>query len=169
METYGQFAEILDYPTSLPLTPLDGLLQSLRGRNSVAISLLAKFREFVEHCTLERLEELYTATFDLQPLCYPYVGYQLFGEEFRRGLFMARLKEQYRLALFDSGKELPDHICVILRFLAGRETGEFEQVLVADGLVPALGKIVSGAAEKKKEHAYLLPVQALSILLVSGM
>ncbi len=27
--------------------------------------------------SLEQIEELYTITFDMQPVCYPYVGYQL--------------------------------------------------------------------------------------------
>jgi nitrate reductase molybdenum cofactor assembly chaperone NarJ/NarW len=38
-----------------------------------------------------RLEELFTATFDLQPVCHPYVGYQLCGESQQRTLFLMQV------------------------------------------------------------------------------
>lgn len=85
------------------------------------------------------MEELYTATFDFDSACAPYVGHHLFGEGPRRGAFMARLVELYRDAGFDpTSRELPDHISVVLRYLAVAPAGAARDALVADALVPAL-------------------------------
>ncbi len=158
MHAYRLFAEILDYPTPALSCRVEGLLP-LAGADGEEVRLLQRFREFVEETPQETLEELYTGTFDLQPRCYPYVGYQLFGEEFRRGIFMARLREYYRSCGFTTGDELPDHLCVILRFLARREPGEVERELITECLVPALERMVAGSLDAA--HPYRGPLQAL--------
>lgn len=67
----------------------------------------------------DECEELYTATFDVNPRCVPYVSIHLFGEEnFKRGEFMAALHHQYETRGFDPGRELPDHIGVLLCYAA---------------------------------------------------
>ncbi len=55
-----------------------------------AAPLLHEFHDFVEHASPACLEELYTGAFDLQAVCSPYVGDQLFGNSYKRGLFMIR-------------------------------------------------------------------------------
>jgi nitrate reductase delta subunit len=74
---------------------------------------------------MEAREELYTAVFDIMPACVPYVGIHLFGEEnYRRGAFMAALSQRFEQARFNPGRELPDHIAVLLRFAAMAEEDE---------------------------------------------
>ncbi len=163
MKEYGLFAEILDYPTPLLASRMEELLHLVSCRDGRAGESLGQFREFVATTSPAMLEELYTATFDLQPLCYPYVGYQLFGEEYRRGMFMAGLREHYRACGFETGNELPDQLCVILRFLSGREPEAVEQELVSDCLVPSLKKMVAGFADAA--NPYRAPLQALLLFL----
>lgn len=62
-------------------------------------------------------EELHTRTLDLSPLFVPYVGHAVWGENYRRGEFMAELKGAQREAGIDPAGELPDHIEPILRYL----------------------------------------------------
>lgn len=162
MKEYYLFADILDYPMPLLADRVDELLSLVATVDDNAGQLLDRFREFVTKTSTTKMEELYSATFDLQPLCYPYVGYQMFGEEYRRGMFMARLREHYRVSGFASGDELPDHLCVILRFLSGREVGEVEHELVTECLVPALKKMEAGFAEKTNPYRGVL--QALILL-----
>ncbi len=159
MKEYSLFADIFDYPTPLTVERIDELLPLVAAVDGTAAGELEQFREFVAETASAELEELYTRTFDLQPLCYPYLGYQLFGEEFRRGMFMAGLREHYRTCGFQAGDELPDQLCVILRFLAGREPGTVERELVSDCLVPSLKKMVAGFAEAP--NPYRGPLQAL--------
>ncbi len=159
MKEYGLFADILDYPTPLTVGRTDELIPLVAAVDLKAGEYLVRFREFAENTTADELEELYTRTFDLQPLCYPYVGYQLFGEDFRRGMFMAGLREHYRTRGFQTGDELPDQLCVILRFLGGREPEAVERELVSDCLVPSLEKMVAGFADAA--NPYRGPLRAL--------
>ena len=145
---YRLFADVLEYPTHTDLAGqakacADLLLEVSPG----ASALLAVFHTFVEQAPPDRMEELYTSTFDLQVVCYPYVGYQLFGESYKRGAFLARLNEGYRARDFAIGTELPDHLPVILRFLALGGTGEFGQTLVGEGVIPAVDKMAQTFGE----------------------
>ena len=162
MKEYRLFADILDYPTPTLTDRIDELLPLVTAVDGKAGQFLARFRGFVAETAPAELEELYTGTFDLQPLCYPYAGYQLFGEEYRRGMFMAQLREHYRVSGFAAGEELPDHLCVILRFLSGREAGEVEHELIVDCLVPALRKMAAGFAEATNPYRGVL--QSLMLL-----
>lgn len=158
------FADILDYPTPALADRVEELLPLIAGAHGKATQLLQQFRGFVEETSPEKLEEIYTGTFDLQPLCSPYIGYQLFGEEYRRGMFMARLREHYRSSGFAAGDDLPDHLCVILRFLASREPGEVERELITDCMIPALGKMLEGITESTNPYREALQ----SLLLLYG-
>ena len=83
MKEYSLFADILDYPAPFAIERIDELLPLIAAVDGKAGEYLGRFREFVAETTTAKQEELYTSTFDLQPLCYPYLGYQLFGEEFK--------------------------------------------------------------------------------------
>lgn len=163
---FDLFADLLEYPTFA--TPLKtGLCcQQLQMSQPEAGNLLESFYREIEQRTLEQLQELYTVTFDMQPACYPYVGYHLFGESYKRGAFMARLNEAYHSSGFSTGHELPDHVSVILRFLGqerGRRQDDFDRVLLREGLAPALEKM--GAALKQPAgNPYACVISALLLL-----
>ncbi len=125
---------------------------------------LAGFEHWVNHEQLSRVQEIYTSTFDLQGLCCPYVGYQLFGESYQRSWFMARLNEGYRQKGYDCGSELPDHVVMVLRFLSASLEDEFSLVLLQEGLLPAAGKMIEVFGENRTQP-YCLILQALLLLL----
>jgi len=139
----------MEYPTPALAAQVKECVALLSATNSEAATVLGEFRAFVEQTPLPRLEELYTHTFDLQVVCYPYVGYQLFGESYKRGAFLARLNEGYREHDFTAGDELPDHVAVVLRFLALGlgVTGDFGRTLLWEGLIPALEKMAQAFGE----------------------
>ncbi|MFN3492488.1 MAG: nitrate reductase molybdenum cofactor assembly chaperone, partial [Anaerolineales bacterium] len=104
---------------------------------------LKTFQQGLENNSLETMREIYTVTFDMQPFCYPYIGYCLFGESYKRGAFMAQLNEAYRKFDFSASQELPDHLPVVLRFLSLQAVDiedEFCQALIYEGILPALEK-----------------------------
>ncbi len=132
------FAHLLEYPAA-------ALPQQLRRLRPADDARLHKFAAFVEREPLVRLQELYTTTFDLNPVCCPYVGYHLFGESFKRGALMAKLRETYAANEFAANlAELPDHLSTILHFAAACEDTEFVRELTADLVVPALRTMVAG-------------------------
>ncbi len=164
---YWLFADILEYPTADLARQAKECAKSLSAANpEVAISL-ERFRAFVEGTPLWRLEELYTRTFDLQVVCYPYVGYHLFGESFKRGAFLAKLNENYRVHGFSAGNELPDHLAVILRFLARQREDDFSATLVREGVIPAL-ETMAGTFGDNGDNPYSEVVQALLLVLREG-
>lgn len=142
---YASFADLLSYPTALTLEQADNCLAQLRDSRPETTITFESFLHGLKQLELEKLKELYTTTFDMQPVCYPYIGYQLFGESYKRGALMAQLNEAYHAFGFSVERELPDHLSVALRFLgldsANRE-GEFCQTLLHSGLIPALEKML---------------------------
>jgi nitrate reductase delta subunit len=162
MRLYQLFAEILGYPTpSLPnqVNECISLLTSLKKQ---AVPMLDEFRTFLEVTPLDRMEEVYTRTFDLQAICHPYIGYQLFGNGGQRGMFMAGLKEHYETCEFTTGNELPDHLSTMLRFAPNCTKAEREE-LISECLVPAVKKMVSGFEDGSNPYRGVL--QALLFVL----
>jgi nitrate reductase delta subunit len=105
------------------------------------------------------MQELYSTTFDLDPACAPYVGHHLCGDSPRRGTFMARLADVYRQDGFAGAGaqgELPDHVAVVLRYLAAVPTGAERQALLEDGLVPALDRMLSAPLDDDNPYRSLL-------------
>jgi len=161
------FADILEYPTPDLVRQAKACADLLLVVNPKAAALLDGFCAFVEQTSLTRLEELYTSTFDLQVVCYPYIGYHLFGESYKRGAFMARLNEGYRAYNFSAGNELPDHLPVVLRFLALGQDGEFSQTLVREGVIPAVDRMAQ-AFGSNSSNPYGQVIRALLLVLQEG-
>ncbi len=157
---YEFFADCLDYPSSsLRERVRDGAPRLPDFRP--AAGLVEEFAGFVKMTPLEDIEELYTATFDLQPSCYPYIGYQLFGEDYTRGIFMARLKDCYRTCGYSCAPELPDHISVMLRFLAQDKDAEQGEELVNECIIPALRKMAQPLEERENPYGKVLQALVL--------
>ncbi len=166
---FDVFADLLAYPTPAILRQTEECLTQLQASRPDAASALEKFHRGVQQHPLEKMEELYTVTFDMQPVCYPYLGYQLFGESYKRGAFMAQLNEAYHAFGYSAGEELPDHLSVVLRFLAlgaANRQGDFCQALLNEGLAPALAKMLQAFGEQS-ENPYFGLLSALQLVLVS--
>lgn len=137
------FARLLEYPEP-GLDGSAGECAALLAQVTPAAGpRVERFRRFVAESEHGRVEEVYTSTFDLQPVCSPYVGYHLFGESYERGAFMVKLKGEYRRFGFTCGAELPDHLAVMLRFLAGAPDEALRRALLAECLAPAVAKMVA--------------------------
>jgi nitrate reductase delta subunit len=161
---YRLFADLLEYPTPALARQAQECSELLSAASPQAAALLKRFRCFVEQAPAARLEELYTGTFDLQAVCYPYVGYHLFGESYKRGMFMAQLNEGYRERGFSVGNELPDHVAVVLRFLALAADGDFSQVLLREGLIPTVDKMAQAFGDPS-DNPYAGVIRALLLAL----
>jgi nitrate reductase delta subunit len=102
------------------------------------------------------MQELYTAAFDLQPLCAPYVGYQLLGEDARRGRFLLKLQEIYRQNGLFQKPEMADHLSPVLHFLATAPDSEERSALIAEGLRPALEKMADAFPDGENPYGRLI-------------
>ncbi|MFQ5857391.1 MAG: nitrate reductase molybdenum cofactor assembly chaperone [Anaerolineae bacterium] len=140
-KVFRLFAEILDYPQA-------GLVETVRACETLvpreARLLLDEFQTFAETVSLNRLEEIYVGIFDWNTTFSLYVGHHLFGESYKRSAFLMELKERYRAHGFgvEKEKELPDHVVVILRFLAVCDDTALVEELIQEALLPVLERMI---------------------------
>ena len=146
-ELFKLISVLLQYPTDLSQVrqaarQLNGIIREDEGLK-VPGELMVKldgFLQFIENSQLWKLQEEYVSTFDLFPLCPPYVSHHLYGESYKKGEYMVRLREIYREYGFEVPdnlkNELPDHISVIMGFLGeiGKTARQEFLNLVLDGL-----------------------------------
>jgi len=159
------FANLLDYPCGNEAGIAAALASALCSGPSNAATLLAETHSFLAETSGERAEEIFTATFDLQAVCTPYVGFHLFGEGHKRRLFLSGMNALYASREFESGRELPDHIAVVLRFLAD-SAGEVEgREIVHDALIPALSKMLGRFGDAANPYGNVL--RALHMVLLA--
>jgi nitrate reductase molybdenum cofactor assembly chaperone NarJ/NarW len=160
------FAGLLEYPRGGEAGLAAEGASALSGAHPEAASLLGGVRAYWEGTTRARAEEVFTTTFDLQATCAPYVGVHIFGEGYKRRVFLSGLNAIYSARGFSAGRELPDHITVLLRFLAGPADGEEARILLEDGLVPALAKMIESFADSGNPYGDVL--RALRMVLLPG-
>jgi nitrate reductase delta subunit len=135
------FAAVLDYPGPQLREQCRALEDRLTSDDPAAGTALSGFRAAADSLSAEQLEEIYTTTFDLNPSCCLYAGFHLFGESYKRGALMAKLNAEYHARGYDCGSELPDHLPVLLRFLADLDDPELCGALLAEVVLPALSRV----------------------------
>jgi nitrate reductase delta subunit len=116
---------------------------------------IRRFIQEVSALELGRWEELHTVTLDLSPHFGPYVGHVAWGENYRRGAFMADLKAAMAAASVDLGGELPDHIEPILRYIATVEEPRADLVEVLPSAVRTM-KVTLDKAAPKNPYRHVL-------------
>lgn len=132
------FAELLEYPHRGLAKTAHEAGAAIASGNPEAAGLLKQFATFVERTPYNTLEEVFTATFDLNASRHPYIGYHLFGEAYKRSVFMLELKERFRTIGFDQGLEMPDHLAVMLRFMALCPDEHVIEELAREAVIPSL-------------------------------
>jgi nitrate reductase delta subunit len=180
-ELLSLLADLVSYPG--PELPAQvAACRAVVGESSPgAADLLAAFADDLERTPPGRLEELYAIAFDLElptgvePSCYPYVGHHLLGESYRRSRFMVGLLERYREHGFEPpADELPDHLRVMLLFLAHDPDSPAAEELVAEALLPALGRMTHDGdgpalAGEGGKQVYLRVVEAIRLVLAEEL
>jgi nitrate reductase molybdenum cofactor assembly chaperone NarJ/NarW len=162
-ELYRLLADLLEYPSGDYAARARRCLDLAGGLRPEAAIRFAAFVDFVESTPRARLEESFTAAFDLQPAFSPYVGHHIMGDNPKRSMLMARLQEVYRSRGFDWGSELPDHVSIVLRFLSTLEDESEARDLVEVALSPAFQKMAG--ASKEGGAGFALLVQAASFVM----
>ena len=157
------FAEIIDYPNdSLPESATECLKQLENSFPKIAGSMQS-FVTFAKNQSPGTLEELYTQTFDITPATTLYVGYHLFGETPKRSAFLVKLQEAYQSHHFSGGTELPDHLCVLLRFFSVAQNPEFVTPLLQECALPVLEKMEK--VFPKNNNGYVSAISSLRAFL----
>ncbi len=165
MELYDLFAHILESPGPSLSDQVNECISTLAPSWREAADLINRFKTFVEQTPISRMEEIYAETFSLEGICYPYVGYHLFGDGSHRRLFRAGLEEEYGIYDFSSARELPDHLGIMLQFLAKDEDEEGIDELISLFMIPALKRMLEGF---DRATPYREVLKALLVVLQEG-
>ena len=149
-------ADLLDYPVADWQSRCDECKELLTAESESFASQFSLFASETERLSLSDLQELYTRTFDLSPVCALDIGYHLFGENYKRGVFLANLRETE--APFDLGQEhqLPDYLPVLLRLLTKLDDEELRSALIVDCMIPALEKMLKTLGEGENPYRHLI-------------
>lgn len=161
----ADFAELFSYPRS-DVARLARHCLELLGPGPAA-SALEDFAAWAARVDPGEIEEVYSATFDLEPTCAPYVGWQLCPEPERRNLFLGELSALYSREGFRPREELGDHVSEVLRFLAVARDEEARATLLTEGLAPAAERMASSFEPASNPYHRL--IDALAAHVVPGM
>jgi len=150
-----RLAALLAYPKDDYLGRIEKAREALTGQYPEAARYLAEFTTEVGSFTLEELEELFTRTFDLNPVCVLEVGWQLYGDEYKRGEFLVNMRQSLDRHNLPSSTELPDHLTQILPLL-DRLSPEEAQTLAREYVAPGVRKMLAGIEGKRNpfEHVF---------------
>ena len=152
-QVLGLFADILDYPAPGLASKAAECAALISVAHPEAAALLQSFRRFAEENSLGKLQEVYSGFFDLNSICHPYVGYQLFGENYKRSVFLIELQKAYRAEGFEaSASDIPDRLSILLRFVAHSKGGEDIDELLNRGLLPALARMTTKPETDSHQH-----------------
>lgn len=154
-ELFNLFAELFTYPREGYARIAERCLSAGVDLPSEAREGLEKFWGAIRDKTLEQLEELFVRTFDLNPVCVLEIGWHLYGDNYDRGAFLVKLREQLRAHNVRESSELPDHLTHVLALLA-RLDAEQAGALAAESVIPALDKMLAGMAGKESPYEFLL-------------
>jgi len=146
------------YPTPTSHQPLAAAVADLSG---AVRRRMGDFVDEVSALDLAAWEELHTATLDLSPLFVPYVGHVVWGENYRRGAFMADLKADMERVGVDLGGELPDHIEPVLRYLAQADEPLADLTDVVGGAVATMQETLHKEAAKNPYNHLLSATAAV--------
>ena len=152
---YAGLAVLFSYPSENYRGHADECVQLFRNAPAEAYAEFRQFHDGIAALSNAEAQELFTRTFDLNPLCTLEIGWQLYGEDYQRGEFLVKMREHLReFGIAESG-ELPDHLShalALLRRLEATEAQEFASAYV----LPALDKMRTAWKENRNAFAALL-------------
>lgn len=156
-------ASVLEYPTQDWFKSFRKLKDQCFAGELAGKAHFSDFYLEINKFSLIELQELYTRTFDLNPVCALEVGYHLFGEDYKRGEFLARLRESENPYQLGQERQLPDYMPVVLRLLGRMDDSELRASLIGYCLIPALKKM--NTAFEKGNNPYGKLIRFLTELL----
>lgn len=153
-ETYTFLSRMIDYPEEKEVLHAGSEAVSRSLQEQAIACSLAPFAEFVVRSSLAVLQEEYVATFDFNPALALYLGHHLYGDNQKKALHLMKIKQEFkRYGFAPSTNELPDHLPLVLEFLAHlarHEEGRARQAFISDCVLPGMERLVAGFAGRQK-------------------
>jgi len=139
---YHTIADLFDFPDAAYPKKITKVIQSFKSIYPAAAAETAAFYEQLPKESVDRMQELYTRSFDVQAITTLDVGYVLFGDDYKRGEILSNLNREHNIFKINCGVELADHLPNVLRLLAKLEDEELIQDLIREIVAPAVLKMI---------------------------
>jgi nitrate reductase assembly molybdenum cofactor insertion protein NarJ len=139
---YKLLAEMFRYPTEDLKTSCEKWRDIIRAYDPGLILKLDPFTARINEKPLSFQQEYYISTFDVKAMCSLDIGYVLFGEDYKRGIFLVNIKKEQIKVCNDCGSELPDHLPNILTLLPKIEDLDLAEELIYSLLIPAIHEMI---------------------------
>ncbi len=153
--TLRSLGRLLSYPDEQTVEAAELLYIILQSELPDAARHVSAFGEFLEQHDATQLEEAFTGTFDVNPSCALEVGWHLFGEEYARGMFLVRMREEMRKYGIAESVELPDHITHVLAIIGAMPEDEAERFVCAC-VRPAVAKMQRALNERETPYRHVV-------------
>ncbi len=102
----------------------------------------APFFDFVRKTNPQEIEYVFGKTFHIQAICYLDLGYVLFAEDYKRGDFLVKVKNEQEKVNNDCGIELADNLPNVLTLMTLFEDHDFREEFAERILYVALQKML---------------------------
>jgi nitrate reductase assembly molybdenum cofactor insertion protein NarJ len=158
MTQYKMLAEMFRYP-SVDLKTYSGTWRELISAYDPQLN--RKLDPFIAHINEKPLafqQEYYISTFDVQAMCFLDIGYVLFGEDHKRGVFLVNIKKEQLKACNDCGTELPDHLPNLLTLLPKIEDKDLAEELIFSIMIPAIHEMILKFRNSRNLYKALLEI-----------
>lgn len=153
-------AELVKYPEVGYRERVVECRYALAEAHPAVSPLLDDFVRATAPLSIEDMQELFTRTFDLNPVCSLEIGWHLFGENYDRGALLVKMRQELRRYGLTESAELPDHLTHVLALL-GHIEPERAQDFAATCVLPAVDKMLA-AFDGKAEGKESIPAEALN-------
>jgi len=157
-EAFDALSRLLVYPSGDHRERLDRAGKAIATLSEIPTEIGTKIQEFAtatQDLTTAELEELYTRTFDINPISSLEVGWHLHGETYERGAFLVSMRSLlYRLHIEES-TELPDHLSHVLQALGRMDPLEGSS-FISTNVLKALDKMIEGFSEDSSPYENVL-------------
>lgn len=140
---YSLLANLFRYPEDDFIFQLKENQDFLNEFYPTAGKELQPFSDFINKCPHDERKELFTKTFDVQPICYLDLGYVMFGEDYKRGAFLLNMQIEQQKINNDCGTDLPDNTCNVLDLMTLSKDDLFVEDLVWRVFIPCVKKMIA--------------------------
>ncbi|TAL62317.1 MAG: hypothetical protein EPN85_02900 [Bacteroidetes bacterium] len=154
---YIVFADLFRYPGKDYALKAQECIAMLQINYPEAAEEIKPFVDYMYLHSEDQREELYTKTFDVQPICYLDLGYVMFGEDYKRGAFLLHMQGEQQKAHNDCGTDLSDNISNMLTLYTKTDDLNMLEELAVKILIPGVEKMIAEFKQARIE----LKIQAL--------
>lgn len=137
MKHYLLLANIFRYPEANYKMQMEEIKEFLTTNYPNVISVFYNFFNQLSE-TNKINEEYYLKTFEVEGICCMDMGYVLFGADYKRGDFLAKISHEQKESCNETGIELADHLPNVLSLLSLHKDVDFVNELAYGLIIPAV-------------------------------